>query len=118
MMIAIWALLDSCDLKRLNAPRTLLVSAANIVAVAVFSLTNAVRSPETMIMLVGAMIGGYGGAHVGRRAHPQTVWVVTLVATTCITLAFFLKTVVVNSPRDTRLSFSSATAGATSPLNA
>jgi uncharacterized membrane protein YfcA len=92
MMIAVWGLLDSRDLKNLNAPRTLLVSAANTVAVLAFIAANAVRWPETLTMLVGAIIGGYGGAHIGRRAPAGAIRALTLCATACITLAFFAKT--------------------------
>ena len=92
MMIAMWGLLESTDLKQLNAPRTLLVSAANVVAVLAFIVANAVRWPETLVMLVGAIIGGFGGAHIGRRAPPGIIRAITLLATSCITLAFFVKT--------------------------
>ncbi|GAB3457140.1 sulfite exporter TauE/SafE family protein [Massilia terrae] len=91
MMMAMWGLLDSCELKELNAPRTLLVSAANMVAVVAFIIANAVHWHETLAMLIGAVIGGYGGAHLGRRASPQLIRTVTLLATSCITLAFFIK---------------------------
>ncbi|CAG9209146.1 putative membrane transporter protein [Paraburkholderia tropica] len=92
MMIAMWGLLDTCDLKHLNAPRTLLVSAANVVAVMAFVVAGVVRWPETSVMLAGAIAGGYGGALVGRRARPDIVRAITLIATTGITLAFFVKT--------------------------
>jgi len=92
MMIAVWGLLDSRDLKLLNAPRTLLVSAANAVAVIAFVLAGAVHWPVTIAMLAGAIIGGYGGAHLARRAPARLVRGFTLVATACITLAFFVKT--------------------------
>jgi uncharacterized protein len=92
MMIAMWGLLDNCDLKHLNAPRTLLVSAANVVAVLAFIVADAVRWPETLVMLVGAIIGGYSGARIGRRASPGIIRTLTLLATSCITLAFFVKT--------------------------
>lgn len=92
MMIAVWGLLDNSDLKRLNAPRTLLVSAANTVAVLAFVAAGAVRWPETLAMLAGAVIGGYGGAHIGRRAPANVIRAMTLCATACITLVFFIKT--------------------------
>jgi len=95
MMMAAWGLLDSRDLKHLNAPRTLLVSATNAVAVLAFVAAGAVRWPETLAMLAGAIIGGYGGARVGRWASPGAVRAVTLCATAGITLAFFVKTYVV-----------------------
>ena len=78
MMIAMWGLLDSRDLKSLNAPRTLLVSAANAVAVLTFVVAHAVHWPETMAMLVAAIVGGYGGAQIGRRAPPASIRTGTL----------------------------------------
>ena len=92
MMIAMWGLVETCDLKHLNAPRTLLVSAANVVAVLAFVVADAVRWRETLVMLVAAVLGGYGGAHLGRRAPAGIVRALTLLATSCITLAFFART--------------------------
>ncbi|UGQ48576.1 sulfite exporter TauE/SafE family protein [Massilia endophytica] len=91
MMIAIWGLIDSRDLKALNAQRTLLVSAANTVAVLVFIAAGAVHWPETLGTLAGAIAGGYFGAHIGRRASAAAVRRITLCATFGITLAFFVK---------------------------
>jgi uncharacterized protein len=92
MMIAMWGLFDGGDLKSLNAPRTLLVSAANATAVLTFIIAHAVRWPETLVMLVAAIIGGYGGAQIGRRAPPRIIRAGTLALTFCVTLAFFLRT--------------------------
>lgn len=92
MMMAMWGLLDNRELKHLNAPRTLLVSAANTVAVVAFIVAGAVRWPDTLAMLAGAIVGGYGGAHIGRRAPAGAIRAVTLLATGCITLVFFVKT--------------------------
>jgi uncharacterized membrane protein YfcA len=44
MMMAVWGLLDSRDLKSLNAPRTILVSAANTTAVLIFTVAFFVRA--------------------------------------------------------------------------
>ncbi|KQV54374.1 MULTISPECIES: sulfite exporter TauE/SafE family protein [unclassified Duganella] len=92
MMMATWGLIDKRDLKDLNAPRTLLVSAANAVAVLAFSMADAVHWPVTLAMLAGAVAGGYGGAKLGRRTPPKVIRAITLVATSCITLVFFWKT--------------------------
>lgn len=91
MMIAVWGLVGHHDLKNLNAPRTLLVSSANIMAVLIFSIGGAVHWPETIVMLIAAAIGGYGGAHIGRRTAPKVVRVGTLCLTACITLGFFIR---------------------------
>lgn len=91
MMMAVWGLLDSRELKLLNAPRTLLVSAANTMAVLAFVVAQAVHWPETIVMLTGATLGGYGGAQLGRRASAKLIRVGTLTLTACITVAFFLR---------------------------
>ncbi|HEX3915750.1 MAG TPA: sulfite exporter TauE/SafE family protein [Caulobacteraceae bacterium] len=91
MMIAVWGLLDRRDIKSLNGPRTLLTSAANVVAVLIFIVAGAVKWPQTLAMLVGAAIGGYGGALIGRRLPAQVIRVGTLVLTGLITAAFFAR---------------------------
>ena len=91
MMMAVWGLLDSRELKSLNAPRTLLVTLANSLAALTFVVAGAVHWPETIVMLVASAAGGYGGAQLGRRAPAPLVRAATLVLTACITVAFFLK---------------------------
>lgn len=89
MMMAIWGLLDDRDLKSLNAPRTLLVSAANAVAVLAFVAAGVVRWPQTLVVLLAGLAGGYGGALAGRRASARVVRTATLLLSAGITLAFF-----------------------------
>ena len=91
MMIAIWGLMDNRDLKSLNGPRTLMVGAANAVAVFIFILAQAVYWPQTMAMLAGATLGGYCGARIGRRAPTRIVRAGTLLLTGLMTLAFFAR---------------------------
>jgi uncharacterized membrane protein YfcA len=91
MMMAVWSLLDRQDLKLLNAPRTLLVSAANAVAVVIFVAAHAIQWSETLIMLVAATVGGYGGAQIGRNAPPRIVRAGTILVTSGITVAFFVR---------------------------
>ncbi len=91
MMMAVWGLLDDRSLKSFNAPRTLLVSAANTVAVVIFIATDSVRWPETVVMLAAAAVGGYFGAMLGRRANAKVVRWGTVIISTGITVAFFLK---------------------------
>jgi uncharacterized protein len=91
MMMAVWGLLENRDLKSLNAPRTLLVAAANMMAVLTFVVAQAVQWRETAVMLTAAALGGYGGAQIGRRAPAAAVRAGTLLLTIAITLAFFAR---------------------------
>ena len=90
-MTALWGLLDNREIKSLNAPRTLLVTAGNTAAVFIFIAAQVVHWPETLVMLVGAIIGGYSGAHVGRRAPPRVVRAGTLLVALGMTSMFFAR---------------------------
>lgn len=92
MMMAAWTLFGEREIKAMNAPRMLLVSSANGVAVLTFIFARAVYWPETLTMLVGATVGGYGGARLSRLAPPRVVRIATLVLVAGVTVRFFLRT--------------------------
>ena len=89
MMMAAWSLLDGADLKTLTPARTLLVSTANTVAVLIFAFAGAVRWPEALLMGVGAIAGGYGGAQIGRRVPATFIRAATILLATVMTAIFF-----------------------------
>jgi uncharacterized membrane protein YfcA len=91
MMLALWALMGEVDIKSLNAPRIMLASTSNIAAVATFIIAGAVRWPQTLIMLVAGIIGGYGGARLGRVLPGPVIRVLTIICASAITIAFFLR---------------------------
>jgi hypothetical protein len=78
-------------LKSFNAPRTFLVCAANAVAVLIFIAAGSVRWRESLVMLVGAVLGGYCGANIGRRAPAGVIRIGTLVVSVSITAIFFVR---------------------------
>jgi uncharacterized membrane protein YfcA len=92
MMMAVWTLLDSAELKAMAAPRALLVSTANGAAVVCFAVAGAVWWPETLAMMVSAIAGGYYGARAARLLPAAALrWFVVLLSAT-VTAAFFLRT--------------------------
>lgn len=91
MMMAAWTLFGEPEIKAMNAPRTLLVSCANATAALTFILARAVYWPETLAMLVGATLGGYGGARLGRLAPPRLIRAATVLLTVGITIRFFVR---------------------------
>lgn len=91
MMMAVWSLISERTLKSFNAPRTLLVSTANSVAVLIFIAAQEVRWRESLVMLVAAMLGGYCGALIGRRASAGVIRLGTLTLSIGITLLFFAR---------------------------
>ncbi|HEY6432117.1 MAG TPA: sulfite exporter TauE/SafE family protein [Acetobacteraceae bacterium] len=91
MMVATWSLLGERDIKRLNGPRTLLVSIANSAAVVTFIIAGAVRWQQTLLVLAGGLLGGILGARLGRIAPPGATRVLTLCWTAAITCTFFIR---------------------------
>jgi uncharacterized protein len=91
MMMAAWTLLSTADITAMNPVRTILVSAMNAVAVLCFIVAGDVWWRETLAMLAGALLGGYGGARATRLLNPRHVRVGTILFTAAITLAFFLR---------------------------
>jgi uncharacterized membrane protein YfcA len=91
MMLALWALMGEVDIKSLNPPRIMLASASNVAAVVTFIIAGAVRWPQTLIMLIAGVIGGYGGARLGRVLPGPVIRALTIVCAAAITLAFFAR---------------------------
>lgn len=91
MMMAFWGLFGSTDIKAMNAAKTLLVGVTNSSAVLCFAVTGLVWWQETGTMLVGAMIGGYGGARLARRIRPHYLRAGTTIFNFTMTLYFFMR---------------------------
>ena len=91
MMLAIWGLLDDRGPKSLQAGRTLAISAANATAVIIFIAARQVWWTQTLLLLIGATIGGYCGALAGRRAPPGVVRGLTLAVAVGMTVVFFAR---------------------------
>ncbi|MBY3300815.1 TSUP family transporter, partial [Rhizobium laguerreae] len=89
MMLAAWSALGGGDIKSLNPTRMVMVTAANAVAVVVFVLAGAIVWQECIAMTIGAVIGGWTGAHIGRRQPPSVVRVLTLAVAFLTTAVFF-----------------------------
>ncbi|HEY8614471.1 MAG TPA: sulfite exporter TauE/SafE family protein [Roseomonas sp.] len=89
MMMAVWGLLGELDIKAMSALRTLLVSAANLVAVLCFAIAGPIHWPETMVMLVAAIIGGYAGALLASRMPAPLLRGFVILFSTVMTAVFF-----------------------------
>jgi hypothetical protein len=91
MTMAVWSLIGHSDIKAMNAAKTLLVGTMNSIAVLCFILANKVWWTQTCIMLVAAVVGGYGGARVARRLPSYHLRVGISVLNFGMTAVFFLR---------------------------
>ncbi len=91
MMMAAWSLIDGADVKALNPPRTVMVTAANTVAVLCFAFAGAVDWGAALLVGAGALAGGYGGAHLGQRLPSWAVRAGTVALASALTAMFFAR---------------------------
>jgi uncharacterized protein len=92
LMLAVLGLMGLDDIHLMNGLKTLLVSITNGVAVVIFVVAHAVAWPQALLMLVGAIVGGYAGAALARQLDPGIVRGVVLLIGCVMTLYFFART--------------------------
>jgi len=73
MMLALLTIIQMEDIHSMNAVKNLLAVAINGAAVVTFIVAGAVRWPQAIVMIVGAVIGGYGGARVAQKLDSRLV---------------------------------------------
>ncbi len=73
LMLAMLNFLPLADIHSMNGVKTLLATATNAVAIVTFVLAGIIVWPEALVMLVGAALGGYAGAHFAQKVDPGRV---------------------------------------------
>ncbi len=91
MMTATYGLLAGHSPRELFAPRTLMLAIANLAAAFVFIAALMVVWWACVPMLAGSIIGGWGGAHIGKRLPANWVRAWTLLVTAATTVVFFAR---------------------------
>jgi uncharacterized membrane protein YfcA len=89
MMLAALRVLGMENIHEMNALKMLLSAIINGVAVLLFVTRGIVYWPQAVIMVIGAIIGGYGGASIARRLNPLHVRRFVIVVGFAMTFYFF-----------------------------
>lgn len=89
--LAVWSLFGLTDLRAVNPNKILLGGLTNTAAVFCFVLAGKIWWTPSMIMLVGAVAGGYAGARFGRRLDPRIVRLIVIAISIAATTVFFLR---------------------------
>lgn len=90
--LAMLAAIGMHDIHAMGAIRTLLAAAINAAAVITFIVAGAVLWPQCLVMIVGALVGGWFGAHYAQKADPRKVRYV-VIAMGMVMSAYFFGTV-------------------------
>jgi len=89
LMLATLSLMGLENIHRMNAVKTVLATSINGIAVLTFVIARAVIWPQTLVMLAGAVVGGYSGAHFAQKIKPATVRRGVIAIGFALTLYFF-----------------------------
>jgi len=89
--LAVWSLFGLTDVKAMNPNKILLGGLTNTAAVVCFVIAGKVWWTESLVMLAGAVAGGYAGARFGRTLNPRVVRGVVIAISVVATIVFFLR---------------------------
>jgi len=91
LVLTMLAVMGVQNIHAMNGMRTLLVSVANAAAIVAFVAAKAVVWPQALLMLVGAALGGYGGAHYAQKMDPKRMRHFVIFAGFAMSLYFFIR---------------------------
>jgi uncharacterized protein len=91
LMLATLGLMGMEDIHEMNSMKTLLAATINGAAVVIFVMRGVVVWPQTILMMVGAIIGGYGGAYFARKIDQRWVRGFVIVVGVSMTIYFFVR---------------------------
>ncbi len=91
LMLAALSLTGMTNIHTMNALKTLLASLINGIAVVAFILARAVFWPQALLMIVAAVIGGYGGAYFAQKLDPRLVRGFVILVGFTMTIYFFIR---------------------------
>ncbi|HEY6347826.1 MAG TPA: sulfite exporter TauE/SafE family protein [Candidatus Angelobacter sp.] len=80
------------NIHAMNGLRVLLATCGNAVAIVLFIVARAVIWPQALLMMTGAIVGGYAGAHYAQKLKPTTVRYLVISIGSVMTVYFFWKT--------------------------
>jgi len=90
LMLASLGLMGMENIHDMNALKTVLATCINGVAVVTFIIAGAVAWPQALVMIAGAIAGGFGGAYYARRLDPLLVRRFVILVGAAMTLYFFV----------------------------
>jgi uncharacterized protein len=91
MMLAAFSVAGMTDIHEMNGLKTLLAVAINGVALVEFIADGAIVWAPGLIMVAGAIVGGYFGASLARRIETRAVRAIVIVIAWTMTIYFAVK---------------------------
>ncbi|GAC1405166.1 MAG: sulfite exporter TauE/SafE family protein [Ktedonobacteraceae bacterium] len=90
LMLASLAFMGMDDINKMNAVKTVLATAINGAGVITFVIAGAVLWHQAIVMVVGAILGGYGGAYYARKIEQKWIRLFVTITGVVLTIYFFV----------------------------
>lgn len=90
LMLAALAFMGMDDINKMNAVKAVLASAINGAGVVTFIIAGRVLWLQALVMIVGAIVGGYGGAYYARKIEQRWIRLFVIVTGVALTIYFFV----------------------------
>ena len=91
LMLSMLELMGFKNIHQMNALKTILGSVVNCMAVITFIFAGAIVWPQALLMMSGAIFGGYFGAKFARKLPPGSIRAVVIFTGVTLTCYFFWK---------------------------
>jgi uncharacterized membrane protein YfcA len=91
LILAMLALLGMDEIHTMNALKALLTTVSNGVAMLLFIFSHAVYWPETILMIVASIVGGYFGAYFAQRTKPEYVRAIVIAIGFTLSVYYFAR---------------------------
>jgi uncharacterized membrane protein YfcA len=91
VILAMLSALGMTDIHSMNALKSVLSASVNGVAVITFIVARAIYWPQALVMIAGAIAGGYFGAHYAQRLPQAWVRGFVILVGSAMTVYFFAK---------------------------
>jgi len=91
VILAMLTAFGMADMHEMNALKTVLSTATNGLAVVIFVIKHAVFWPQALVMICGAALGGYFGAHYSLRLPQARVRYFVIAVGAAMTAYFFVR---------------------------
>ncbi len=89
LLIAALTIIGIRDVHMANAQKNWLATIITTISVLVFALAGAIAWPQTIAVLFGALIGGYGGARLAKRIPASALRIVVIIVGLVLSAYYF-----------------------------
>lgn len=89
LLLAIHSIFSHMTVHHANALRNITISLMTLIGIAIFAHSGLVRWGPSLVMMMGAIVGGFGMAHVARKLPINTVRTVILLWSVALTAFSF-----------------------------